>query len=289
MNNTASILIRIKSIRQTVQIANAQKLISASRIGRAKRMLAEAMPYHERIRSNIADVLAQCPEAASRYLVRPEIKPKRRGLLVITSDRGLAGGYNSNVIKAVEQSLQETPAELMIILGSIGRNHFVSRHKSVLQPPEYSFEPPTLFAARELAEMILHLFDNGEVDAFDVAYTHFHTTVRLQPLVTHLFPLAAEVFGDPPVPLREVAFEPNPDAVLDTLMVNYLKGFIYGCLIHAWASELASRVTAMDSAIRNGNDMLDSLTLTYNHARQSMITQEITEIVAGAAAMNEDE
>ncbi len=288
MNNTAAILSRIKSIRQTVQISNAQKLIAAARIGRAKRMLADAAPYHERIRSSIAGVLTLCPEAASRYLDKTGMTPSRRGLLVITSDKGLAGGYNSNVVKTVEQSMKDAPASRLIVLGNVGRNHFTQKGYDVLEPPALAYEPPTLFAARELAEQIFQMFDEGQVDAFDIAYTHFRSTVRLQPTESRLFPLKPQVFGDPPVPLRQAAFEPSPDAVLETLIVKYLKGFIYGCLIHAWASELASRVTAMDNAIRNGRDMLDALLLVYNHARQAMITQEITEIVAGAASMNEE-
>jgi F-type H+-transporting ATPase subunit gamma len=273
----------MKSIRQTVQIAGAQKLISASRIGRARRMLDATLPFHDHIRERIAYVLALCPEVSSRYLEYGSSGHARRGLLVLTSNTGLAGGYNFNVLKLADQYLSETPDAHLIVMGQVGRSHFARENFD--RGSEFPISHPTLYTAREIAETLTGLFERGEVDCFDVAYTHYYSTVRLTPVVERLFPLRPDVFGLPDTLMPMSSFEPGPETVFSTLMTGYLKGFLYGCLVHAWVSELASRITAMDSAIRNGNEMLDTLSLQYNRARQAAITQEITEIVAGASAM----
>ncbi len=288
MNNTSAIRTRMKSIRQTVQIMNAQKLIAASRIGKARRMLDEAAPYHERIRATIAGVLSSCPEVASPYLSSSGNAPKKRGLLVVSSDKGLAGGYNSNLIRHAEAYLAENEVKYLCVQGQVGITQ-MSRSGLILdQPPEISIDPPSMFAAREYAEGIFGLYDDGIIDAIDIIYTHYTSSVKLKPITAKLLPLSPDMFDlNAGENLQGRSFEPSPESVLSMLISKYLKGFLYGCFVHAWTSELASRLTAMDSAIRNGNEILDKLNLVYNRARQALITQEITEIVAGAAAMKD--
>ena len=281
MNNTGEIKHRMHSIRQTVQISGAQKLIAASHIAKSRRMLEETAPFHDRIQDHIAHVVAMSPDLDSPYLQKGSFKPKKRGVLLITSDQGLSGGYNSNLLRFAEESMALSPAQQLVVLGRIGRNHL--EHKGYAMPPPLPchIDPPTIFVAREIAEFITRLFEAGQVDCFDVIYAHFTSAAKVTPVCERLFPLGAAVFGEPSFPLREVVFEPSPGSVLSMLIPKYLKGFLYGCLVHAWSSELASRVMAMDSAIRNGNDMLDDLSLLYNRSRQAAITQEITEIVSG--------
>lgn len=286
MSQTGAILARMKSIRQTVQISSAQKLIAASRIGKARRMLSESAPYHDRISNAIAAIMAQCPEVSHRYL-KTTSGPRKRGLLVLSANAGLSGGYNSNLIKSAEETIRQEPPAHMIVLGQVGYNHFAQKGITPDPGPKIVPEPPTLFSAREIAEYVASLFESGTVDSFDVVYTHFYSTVRLTPLVTPILPLTPDMFDDLGL-LGSASFEPAPGRVLEMLIPKYLKGFIYGCLVHAYACELASRMMAMDSAIRNGRDMLDRLSLSYNRMRQAAITQEITEIVAGAAAMSEE-
>lgn len=288
MSQTSAILARMKSIRQTVQISNAQKLIAASRIGKSRRMLAECEPYHERIRCAISDVLAQCPEVSNRYLAADSAPRNKRGLLVVSANFGMSGGYNAAIIKCAEESMEQEQPEHLIVLGQVGVNHFLGKNLKPDTGPQVALEPPGLFAAREIAEYVADLFESGAVDCFDVAYTHFYSSVRLTPTIAPLLPLRPEMFGDTPETLQGLSFEPSPGRVLEILIPKYLKGFIYGCLVHAYACELSSRMLAMDSAIRNGNDMLSSLALTYNRVRQAAITQEITEIVAGAASMQDE-
>lgn len=280
----------MKSIRQTVQISSAQKLVAASHIGKARRMLQETEPYHERIRQAIAEVLAVCPEVSSRYLDQGDAPAvRRRGALIISADRGLAGGYSSNLMKFTEQELSKKENDYLLVSGKIGRSYLERTGYKVDNFLEVSIDPPTLFAARELAELVMQLYEDGVIDCFDVIYTHYTSSVRLQPTLVRLFPLEPRVFGVPDRLRGDVSFEPSPDGVLKMLIPKYLKGFLYGSLVHAWTSELASRITAMDSAMRNGNEMLDALLLAYNRARQGSITQEITEIVAGAASLEEED
>ena len=285
MGNLGAIQARMKSIRQTVQIAGAQKLISASRIGRARRMLDATAPYHEHIRQRIAYVLALTPEVSSPFLETSGVDYNKRGLLLLTSNSGLAGGYNSNVIKAAEEFASENGVKRMMVVGNVGQSRLAG-HPGFMGETIMT-SPPSMFAARMISDRITKLFFDGEVDAFDIAYTKYFTTVRLKPTVERLFPLQPSTFGMP-VSLQPIMeFEPSADEVMTSLGSSFLKGFIYGCLVHAYVSELSSRVTAMDSAISNGNDMIAKLSLIYNRARQAAITQEITEIVAGASAMAE--
>lgn len=276
---------RMKSIRQTIQIAGAQKLVAAAQVGKARRYLTQSRPYHERIRRAIAGVLGNAPAAASRYLMHDAAPCKRRGLLVLSAAKSLAGSYNSNVLRLAEASAAEHPPKTVLVLGALGRKHLQHAGLPVEMDYDQPLEPPTLITARELAEKITALFLSGQVDSFDVIYTEYTSAVRMTPVEERLLPLSPKIFGTPEEFYGDFTFEPDPAEVLDTLMLKYLKGFLYGCLVHAWASELTSRIAAMDSAIRNGDDMLHTLSLQYNRARQMAITQEITEIVAGAAAM----
>ena len=285
-----NLLQRMKSIRQTVQISSAQKLVAAAHIGKARKLLEESDTYHKNVSRAIADILRHCPGISSQYL--PGFKVgKKRGLLVLSANKGLAGGYNSNVIHFTEASLAEDSAAYMIVLGQ-ARSYFIHKGYPVDQDYYQPLDPPTMFTARELAEKIMGMLDSGEVDIFDVIHTSYRSSVKLQVVQRRLFPLDPDAFTgefDEESNKAHYTFEPSPEQVLHFVASKYLKGYLYGCLIHTWLCELTARVTAMDNAVRNGNEMLAHLSLVYNRARQASITQEITEIVAGAAAMVTEE
>ena len=281
---------RMKSIRQTVQISSAQKLVAASQIGKARKMLHDSDSYHKNVSRVIADILRHCPEVASKYLERMQ-SSKTRGLLVLSANRGLAGGFNSNVLHFTETFIAKNPAEYMIVLGQ-SRANFIQSGFPVDQEYDQPLEPPTMYTARELAEKLTGMLNNRQVDCFDVIYTEYVSSIKLEVVNRRLFPLNPATFTetiDKGYLKSHYSFEPSPEHVLHFAMIKYLKGYLYGCLIHSWLSELTARVTAMENAIRNGNEMLDQLSLAYNRARQASITQEITEIVAGAAAMVTEE
>jgi len=292
MSNKGNLRDHMKSIKQTVKISSAQKLIAGAHIVKARKVLERSQPYHDRIRLAIASVLKDC-ESKSKYLdTGKEIK--RRGLLVISADKGLAGGYNQNIIKLTTQAIEEKTVAKVLTVGHIGYSKFEHMNMSASQPVvplDESFicavETPSLFISREIAERLMGLFENDEVDCFDIVYTQFQSAVRMTPSIERLFPLSPEMLGEgsSKEAIHFLEYEPSPDAVLETLIPQYLRGYIFSCLTQAWMCELNSRVTAMESAIKNGNDMLHKLSLKYNRARQGSITQELTEIVAGAASM----
>lgn len=288
MNNSA-ILHRMNSVKQTVQISSAQKLIATTQIGRARKLFAESKPYHDRITSAVAEVLRQCPEVNSGYVEHIRSIGTKRGVLILSANRGLTGGYNSNIIHFSEQNLLEQPAEYIIVLGQACRNHLIQKGFPVDDDYDQPLDPPAMFAARELAEKVVGMVERGQVDTFDIIYTYYKSAVKMQPIVARLLPLSRSLFNNPGERKDSFLFEPSPEQVLASMILKYLKGFIYGCLTDAWICELTSRVTAMDNAVRNGNEMLDKLSLIYNRTRQAAITQEITEIVAGAAALGEDD
>jgi len=306
MSTKGNLRDHMKSIKQTIKISSAQKLIAGAHIVKARKMLERSQPYHDRIRLAIASVLKDC-ESKSKYLdTGKEIK--KRGLLVISADKGLAGGYNQNVIKLATQLMADNTVVKVLIVGHIGFNKFEHINASSSQTPiplDENFicaaENPTLYTSREIAERLMDLFEKDEVDCFDIVYTRFLSAVRMLPSAERLFPLSPEMLKDASASneasvSKEVStsleagvhfseYEPSPDAVLETLIPQYLRGYIFSCLTQAWMCELNSRVTAMESAIKNGNEMLHKLALKYNRARQGSITQELTEIVAGAASM----
>ena len=286
MNN--DILHRMKSIRQTIQISNAQKLVAVAHIGRARAMLEESRPYHDRVTRAIAEVMYLFPDAANRYMERgaegADVKGPR-GLLVFAASHGLAGGYNNNIAHFTDHSLKEKPAEYIICLGNACRSQLIRDGYPV--DPEYNqpLDPPSMYTARELAEKIFSVIDWYRICSFDIIYSEFINAVKMITVQRRLLPLNPAFFGQAGRDKSNFNFEPNPSYVMESLVKKYLKGYLYGCLVHSYICELTSRVTAMDNAIHNGNEMLEHLKLAHNRARQAAITQEITEIVAGAAAL----
>lgn len=281
------ILHRMKSIRQTVQISSAQKLLAASKIGKARRLLHASLPYHNNVSRAFAEVMLQYPEKTG-YIKTSGADTGKRGLLVLSANRGLAGGYNGNVVRFTENFLKNGQAvDYMIVLGK-ARGSLLQKGYPVDMEYNEPLDPPSMFTARELSEKINGMLIKGEIDSFDIICTAYRSSAKQEVIQRKLFPLEPLVFAGElagGIGKRDFIFEPNPEKVIESIALEYLKGYLYGCLVHAWICELTSRVMAMDNAIRNGNDMLEQLSLSYNRQRQAAITQEITEIVAGAAAM----
>jgi F-type H+-transporting ATPase subunit gamma len=278
----------MRSIRQTVKISGAQKLIAGAHIMKARRLYEQSLPFHDRIQRTIALILGDCATTSKYFDTDKEIK--KRGLLVISADRGLAGGYNHDVMKLALQTMREKPVAKLFVVGHTGYEKFAQTGI----PPDsdfiYSVQNPTMHTAREMSEHLISMFESDEVDSFDIIYTHYRTAVHMVPLMERLFPLSLDdlsLNGDEIQQVHFSEYESSPDEIMEVLISKYVKGFLFGCLAQAWICELNSRVSAMENAIKNGNEMLGKLSLKYNRVRQSAITQEITELVAGAAAMEE--
>jgi F-type H+-transporting ATPase subunit gamma len=292
MANMREIKIRIKSIKETRQITKAMKLISAAKLKKARQQLELTLPYFNRVRTTIADILKHSGNIDSRYFDLRHQKPvRKKGYIIITGDKGLAGGYNHNVIKLAEDTIGSDKQALLMVAGFIGRNYFIRENYNVMQDFQYGVQNPTVFRAREIAETALQMFSQGEVDEVDLIFTEMVSAIKLDPVIMKLLPLDLESLVED---VREfdtaldenMLYEPSPKAVFDVLIPKYVKGIIYGALVESFTSEQSARMTAMDSATANADEMIQKLDLFYNRARQAAITQEISEIVGGAAAIN---
>ena len=280
----------IKSVEQTLKITNAMYLISSSNMRKARKQLSEVEPYFQKISGTIADILHHSPEVRHRFFDRPSVPPEQRkiGYIVITGDKGLAGSYNHNVLKLAEDRLAQNPNYTLFVIGQVGRSYFMERGIPVDGEFLYTAQNPTTYRAREIGNTMVELFWEGHLDEVHIIFTRMITTLHLEPTEWKLLPLAKETFPYPEQNMRgyqhEVSYVPSVTDVMNRLVPGYVKGIIFGALVESYCSEQSARMTAMDSSTKNAKEMLRALSLSYNQARQAAITQEITEIVGGAAA-----
>ena len=262
---------RKTSIQSTAQITKAMKLVSTVKFQKAKVKAETTRPYFDKMYETVSSILSRSGNIHHRYLMQGE--SQKKAVIVITSNRGLAGGYNSNVEKAVT-SVGFNPADVQLYtVGSKGRDNLSKKGYAV---------------AKDYGD-VMNAFSSGEVGEIWMAYTVFKNTITHIPKMIRLLPVAvpeeetAEEKKDGPLLLMN--FEPEPEEVLDAVIPKYINSVIYGGMMDAVASENGARMTAMDNATSNAEDMIENLTLSYNRARQGAITQEITEIVSGAEAL----
>lgn len=287
MANMREIRERVSSINDIMKITNAMYLISSSKLKKAKKNLEATVPYFERLQTTIHHILKHTPEFEHKYFDnRPgKTKDKRNyGYIVVTADKGLAGAYNHNVLKLAETELAKHENSYLFVIGQVGRLYFSRKKVNIDGEFLYTAQNPTLYRARSIAESVIDLFENEYLDEVYVIYTKMVNSVKMEPEMIKLLPLEREDFSYAPGKERHNAatFSPSPEKVMDHLVPNYIKGLIYGVLIEAFSSEQNARMTAMDAATSSAKDMIKELSLVYNRARQSQITQEITEIVSGA-------
>jgi len=285
---------RIRSIKDTKQITKAMKLISAAKLKRARRQLEHALPYFEKVRSTMVDILMHSADVENKYFdLRDEKEGRKKAYLILTGDKGLAGGYNHNMIKAVEEHLKGDKDALLFVAGNVGKSYFTKNKYNVYMEFEYPVQNPTIYRARDISEQLLELFAEGVFDEMYLAFTYMQSTISIEPQVVKLLPLELHALKEHMKITDDIenkidnmiVYDPSPQEVLDILVAKYIKGVIYGAFVEAFTSEQSARMTAMDSATENADNMLAELSLSYNRARQAKITQEISEIVAGAEAM----
>ena len=284
---------RIKSVESTKKITKAMELIAASRIVKAQARMNNAKPYAKEL-SEALGRLSGDPTLAHPMLTGVE-NPRRAGILVVTSDRGLAGGYNANALKAAEAlySLLRSEGKDPIVY-AVGRKavgYYRFRQREVAQSWTGFSEQPTYSDAKEVADTLINAFvtptDEGGVDEIHIVYTEFVSALTQRPKTVRVLPLAVVESDEPPpdgiLPLYE--FEPSGEEVLDALLPRYVESRIYAALLQSAASESAARRRAMKAATDNADELIKTLTRAANAARQAEITQEISEIVGGADAL----
>ena len=297
MAKTRALRRRIRSIESTRQVTRTMEMVSTSKLKRAQGRVVGARPYAQALAEVIGDLLS--PELAERFpLLRSPAPPSRGGpsraaVLLITSNRGLAGAFNANLIRAARERLRELEARGLAVdlqaVGKKGINYFKFVRRPVALARLDIGDRPTAQHAAELAQPLIERFEAGELASLDVVYAHFKSALTTPPVVEQVLPIVPRTAeAQQPVAGRRVAnfiLKPGADELLGALLPQYVRNMVFRALVETAASEHGARRTAMKNATDNAGEMLDLLRRTYNRARQGQITQELAEIVGGAEAL----
>ena len=276
---------RKSSITSTQQITKAMKLVSTVKLQKARAHAEATDPYFNYMYRTVSSMLAK-----SGSIVHPYLKTgdsPRKAVVVLTSNRGLAGGYNSNIVKLITHGDFKKEELDIYAVGAKGEELLTSKGYHIVESAPEMMEDPTYEDAAALCKRVLKAFTDGQVGEIYLAYTHFKNTVTQEAKLIKLLPMELDESG---VDEKEdsnilMNFEPNPEEALELIIPKYVTSLFYGALVESYASENGARMQAMDSATSNAEDMISDLTLKYNRARQGSITQELTEIIAGANAI----
>jgi len=284
MASMRSIKRRKGSIQSTQQITKAMKLVSTVKLQRAKGRAEKSKAYFECMYATIKSMLAK-----TGFIEHPYLKPgesNKKAVIVITSNRGLAGGYNSNVIKLITKGDFKKEDVKIYAIGRKGKDAFVRYGYEVAGDYSDMIEEPAYADAMEISKVLLEAFSKGEIGEIYLAYTAFKNTVSHIPTLLKLLPVEAGEIEEADDDKALMNFEQDEEEALNLLIPKYITSLIYGGMVEAVASENGARMQAMDSATSNAEEMIDKLSLQYNRARQGSITQELTEIIAGAEAIS---
>lgn len=273
---------RIRSVNNTKQITKAMKMVAAAKLRRAQDQAVASKPYANKLQ----EVLGRIVEASGelKHPLLDKRATKNVGYIIVSADRGLAGGYNANLIRKAVQVMAGKDNVGVVTVGRKARDFFKKRNYNIQAEYLGINDVPSFAEASKIADTVVSYYEEGIYDEVYLVYTEFVTTITLKPVVKKLLPI--ETLGQEEESKNsDYLFEPQPEEVLNTLLPRYLKNSMYSALMNSKASEHAARMTAMDSATDNASEMIDKLTLFYNRARQAAITREISEIVAGANAL----
>jgi F-type H+-transporting ATPase subunit gamma len=285
----------MRAITQTLQVTKAMNLISTAKLRKGRRILEDTEPYFTRIQKSMFDILSAAGNVESTFInKRDPDKPPHTAIVAVTSDKGLAGGYNANIFRQVNELCSKVQNPLLILIGSIGYRYFIHTPHIILENFSFRSQMPTVENAREITDYILSQYLWGIFEEAHVVYTHMYSTIKLLPVERQILPLNTEKIqselsisgNDKRVGLK-FEFLPSEGVVFDALVPLYIKGIIYGSMVEAYVSEQSARMTAMNEASKSAEDMLAALQISYNRARQAGITQEMSEIVGGSAALSD--
>ena len=279
--STKEIKNRIRSMESTKQITKAMEMVAASKLRRAQAQITNSRPYFEILRDTLNDIVANTRDFSSPFL---QERPVQKVLyIVIAGDRGLAGGYNSNILKMVQEELKGKDA-VVLPIGKKSVDFFRSRNIPAWSEHYAEAAEVDIGDCFTVAKQLSKAYLAGEFDEIHVAYTTFVSVLSQVPATMKLLPLAPDEMQEKKPSICDTVYEPNAEAAFASIVPEYLGGILYGALCESRAAEQAARRTAMDAATSNADEMIADLSLKFNQARQAAITQEITEIVAGSEA-----
>lgn len=297
---------RMRSVHDIEQMTNAMHLVSAVKMKRARSQLSMTLPFFELCRATMAEIYLLNPELKHTFFNAHKKKPDESwivGYFILTGDKGLAGAYNTNVLHAAENHIYQLMFEMaksgikikpkLFVAGKLGKDYFRKLGFEIVEDFSYPIDSPTFYRARDISDYIHDIYDDKKIDSVYAVYTRINSVVDIKPVVVKLIPISPEDL------LREVNLEnrtkdaietgnlnlefvPSGVEVMDYLATTYLNGMVYGSLTEAFASEQTTRMSAMKNATDSAKDMLSDLSSRRNRARQSNITEEISEIVNGA-------
>jgi F-type H+-transporting ATPase subunit gamma len=284
----------MRAIGQTLQVTRAMNLISTAKLRKGRRVLEDTEPFFNRVQKSMYDILSGAGRVDSEFFGSSrQNKSPHTAILAVTSDKGLAGGYNANIFREVNDLCGRVSNPLLILIGAIGYRYFIHSPHLILENFSFRSQMPTMDNAQEIADYVISQYLWGMFDEIHIVYTHMHSAIKLLPRERQILPLDAEKLqeefarsgGQKRVELR-FEFLPSKTAVFDALVPFYIKGIIYGSLVESYVSEQSARMAAMDEASKSAGDLLESLQISYNRDRQAGITQEVSEIVSGSAALS---
>jgi len=284
---------RKESVQSTGQITKAMKLVSSVKLQKAKVGAEVSKPYFETMYETVAGMIAKSGQMSHPFLQKS--KSDKKAVITITSNRGLAGGYNSNIVKMVSKDGRFDKEDTVIYaVGTKGRDSLSRQGYTIAGDYSEAINEPLYADAIEIGKELLSKFTSGEIGEIYLAYTIFKNTVVQIPTLVKLLPIDAEDIvseqeEEPESPLDKITlmnYEPEPEEALDAIIPKYINSLVFGGLVESHASENGARMQAMDSATSNAEEMISDLSLKYNRARQASITQELTEIIAGASAIS---
>ena len=278
---------RIKSTKKMKQITKAMNMVSSSKLRRAEKNTKQFEPYMEKMQDAIT-AIAGASKNSSHPMLRPR-QVQRSGYLVITSDKGLAGAYSSNVLKRLINDIKEKHTSSdeysIIVLGQSGVDFLKNRgyeiENSLVDVPDQ----PSFKSIQAIAKHAIDLFSEEHIDELKIYYSHYVSVLENKPTTKQVLPLSREDSSQGQGQMSSYEFEPDKEPILSVILPQYVESLIYGTILDAKASEHAARMTAMKNASDNATELIDDLSLQYNRARQAEITQQITEIVGGSAAL----
>ena len=282
--NLKAIKRRLKSVNNTMKITKAMELVASSKLRKAKEQLENSRPFFNTTFDTMQEIARNNKDFSSVYTQKNRSDSKL--FIVIAGDRGLAGGYNSNVLKLAASGMDKEK-DMVVALGNKSNDYFSRRDYNIAFKAVSSTEDMKISDLNHITKLVLDLFKKGKISEVSIVYTNLVTSLTQEPTIKKILPLIfdGEITNNGGM-TELISYEPSAEVVFDQVVPTYVTGILYGAMVDAYASEQGARRNAMESATDNSKDIIEKLDILYNRARQSAITQEISEIVGGSEALS---